>query len=210
MFRIYFISDSTLTPSEPPARPLLEAVRAGVEMVQVREKGRGAAENLALTREIVEAARERRTAVYVNGRADVALAAGASGVHLPASGLPTAAVRERWGSVLGIGRSTHSVAEARAAEKDGADYIVFGPVFETPSKAGYGAPAGLEGLARVLESVKIPVYAIGGIRPGNIGSIASMGVAGAAVISAIAGAPDRGAAVERLRDAVRRARGEFR
>lgn len=209
MFRIYFISDSTLTPSEPPARPLLEAIRAGVEMVQVREKGMGAAEALALTREIVAAARPGRSEVYVNGRSDIALAAGASGVHLTASGLPTGEVRRLWGGALRIGRSTHSVTEARDAEKQGADYVVFGPVFETPSKAAYGPPVGLDGLGEVLSSVKIPVYAIGGIRPENVGQVAALPVAGVAVISMVAKAPDRAAAIERLRDAARRARGEF-
>ncbi len=209
VFRIYFISDSAKVPSEPPSRPLVEAIEAGVEMVQIREKGWGAADVLVLTREVVAAARIRGTGVYVNGRADVALAGGASGVHLPAAGLPTAEVRRLWGKTLKIGRSTHSVAEAEAAEREGADYVVFGPVFETPSKAAYGKPLGLDGLAEVLRSVKIPVYAIGGIGPDNVGAVAAMPVAGVAVISTIAAAPDRAAAVERLRGAARRARGEL-
>lgn len=179
-------------------------------MVQIREKGRCAAEILDITREVVAEARSSRAEVYVNGRADIALAGGATGVHLPSEGLPTAAVARIWGGGLRIGRSTHSVAEAEAAERDGADFIVFGPVYATPSKAAYGPPAGLEALARVVRTVKIPVLAIGGIRPDNVGPVAVLPVAGAAVISAIAGAPDRGAAVERLRDAARRARGESR
>jgi len=208
VFRLYFISDSTLTPSEPPAQPLLEAVRAGVEMVQVREKSLTAREALAWSREIAAAATPGRTEVYVNGRFDIALAAGVGGVHLPSSGIPVGDVRRAAGEEFRIGCSTHSLSQAQAAEEAGADFIVFGPVYETPSKARYGSPVGLGALETVLTSVKIPVYAIGGIKPENVGPIAALPVAGAAVISAIAGARDRAAAVEKFRHAARRARGE--
>ncbi|HXI02522.1 MAG TPA: thiamine phosphate synthase [Candidatus Saccharimonadales bacterium] len=208
VFRLYFISDSSLCPTEPPARPLVEAVRAGVEMVQVREKAMSAAELLAMTREAAAAAGPVGAEVYVNGRLDIAAAAGASGVHLPSNGIPVAAVRAVAPEGMRIGRSTHSPAEAAAAQKDGADFVVFGPVFETPSKARYGPPAGLSALGETLRAVTIPVYAIGGIRPENIGRVAALPVAGAAVISAIAMARDRAAAVDSLRAAARRARGD--
>jgi thiamine-phosphate pyrophosphorylase len=207
VFRLYFISDSTLTPSEPPAQPLLEAIRAGVEMVQIREKSLGAGRVLDLCRDVVAAAADR-TEVYVNGRFDIARASGAGGVHLPVSGLPVSDVRRAAGTDLRIGCSTHSIPQALAAEAAGADFIVFGPVYQTPSKAKYGPPVGLGALEKVLTSVRIPVYAIGGIKPGNIGPIAALPVAGAAVISAIATARDRAAAVNMLRAAARRARGE--
>lgn len=208
MFRLYFISDSALTPTEPPAQPLVEAARAGVEMVQIREKSLAALELLSITREVVAAAGAGGTQIYVNGRFDIARAAGATGIHLPEGGIPAGDARRAGGAGLKIGCSTHSLSQAAAAEEAGADFIVFGPVYETPSKKRFGPPVGLAALEMVLTSVRIPVYAIGGIGPDNIGQVAALPVAGAAVISAIALARDRAAAVSRLRDAARRARGE--
>lgn len=208
MFRLYYISDSSLTPSETPAGPLVDAVGAGVEMVQVREKSLAARKVLAVTRKVVAAARGGGTEVYVNGRFDIARAAGATGVHLPVSGVPAAEVRRLCGEGIRIGCSTHSLSQAAAAQEAGADFIVFGPVYPTPSKAKYGPPLGLGALEQVLTKVKIPVYAIGGIGPDNVGAVAALPVAGVAVISAVATARDRRAAVNRLRDAARRARGE--
>jgi thiamine-phosphate pyrophosphorylase len=206
---IYFISDRSLAPREPAARPILEAVEAGVELVQVREKDLPAREVLALARAAVAAASGGPTEVLVNSRFDIAEAAGAAGVHLPVRGLRASDVR-RAGARPGlkVGVSAHSTAEAIAAEEDGADLVTFGPVFETPSKAAYGPPVGLGALREALAAVRIPVYALGGIRPGNVERVLELPVAGVAVVSAIAAAPDRRRAVEELRAAARRARGE--
>ena len=97
----------------------------------------------------------------INGRVDLALASGADGVHLPAQGLPAAPLRQRFGARVLLGRSTHRIAEVEAAAADGLDYVTFGPVFPTPSKARYGPPVGLERLERAC-GVGIPVYALGG------------------------------------------------
>lgn len=208
VLRLYFISDRTLTPAEPPAGALVDAIRAGVDMVQVREKDLGARDLLDVVRCAVEAARGTPAAVMVNSRFDVALAARADGVHLPASGLAAADVRRASKGMLRIGVSTHSLDEARAAMAQGADFITFGPVFDTPSKRRYGPPAGLERLREVVANVALPVYALGGIKPANVEKVIEIPVAGVAVISAIACAVDRARAVESFRAAARRVRGE--
>jgi thiamine-phosphate pyrophosphorylase len=138
----------------------------------------------------------------VNDRLDVALAARAAGVHLPAAGLPIALVRRHAGTRFLVGRSVHSAAEAREAEKAGADYLVCSPVFETPGKAAFGDPLGPETVGRVAAAARIPVWAIGGIDAGNAATIAGLPIAGVAVIRAIAAAPDPEAAARALRAAL--------
>jgi len=208
VFRLYFISDRRLTPSEPPERPLVEALDAGVDMVQVREKDLDAAEVLRIARAVSAHAAGTASEVYVNSRFDIAAAAGADGVHLPASGLGAGEVRRAAPAGIKIGVSTHSAEEVRAAAGAGADFVTFGPVFDTPSKRIYGPPVGLAALKEAAGSSGIPVYAIGGIHSGNLEQVLDLPVAGVAVISAIARAADRRAAVEALREAGRRSRGE--
>ena len=124
--------------------------------------------------------------VLVNDRLDVALAANAAGVHLGEKSLPLEAVTE-WRRSTGrldflVGVSCHSLESARAAERGGADYIFFGPVFATPSKAAFGAPQGIDRLREVCASVKIPVIAIGGVNLENARVCLSAGAGGAAAI----------------------------
>lgn len=160
---------------------LEELAEAGVDGVQVREKAlpdRELWELASLARQVF-----RHRIVLVNGRADVAFASGADGVHLPADGVPVAAVRAAWGPALAIGRSTHREEEVAAAARDGADFVTFGPVFATPSKAAWGAPAGLARLAAVA-SRSLPVIALGGIAPERLEAVAAAGAWGVAGIRA--------------------------
>jgi thiamine-phosphate pyrophosphorylase len=186
-------------------RPLAEVVRAalagGVDAVQIREKDLPGGALLSLAREIVEAAGSARgrPVVLVNDRLDVALAAHAAGVHLPSDGLPVAAARARTGKKFLIGRSVHSAAEARQAEKEGVDYVIFGPVFATPSKASYGEPLGPAALKKAVESVRIPVYAIGGVQAGNVAELRGIRIAGVAAITALVAAADPAQAAAELR-----------
>jgi thiamine-phosphate pyrophosphorylase len=151
--------------------------RAGIGAVQIREKDLD-------DRDLYDLARLARTALppatrlLVNGRLDVALAAGADGVHLPADGVPVGALRKRFGGGALIGRSTHTVEEVERARDEGADYVTFGPVFPTPGK---GAPVGLEGLARAA-ATGVPVLALGGVTLGRFGELAGAGAAGVAAI----------------------------
>jgi len=186
-------------------RPLIDLVRAaiagGADLVQLRQKELGGAELLRLAREAVAAAKEAggRCRVLINDRLDVALAAKAPGLHLPAEGLPIDPIRPHAPRRFLIGRSVHSLPEARRADQEGADYLLFGPVFETPSKAGLGPPHGPAGLRKVVESVRRPVWAIGGINRETVASIREIPIAGVAAIAAVFGAPDPAAAIRELR-----------
>lgn len=158
-------------------------------MVQIRERDLSARELYSLTEAIMPEARARNARVLVNDRADVAACAEA-GVHLTTRSLPARTVREVFGSGMTIGVSTHSIEEAVAAEQGGADFIVFGPVFETESKRGFGPPVGVDALRMVSERVTIPVVALGGIKPGNFHKALGAGAAGVAAISMFAESED--------------------
>jgi thiamine-phosphate pyrophosphorylase len=159
----------------------LDAVgQAQVPAVQLREKE---LDDRALY-ELAVAARRRLPAacrLLINGRADVAIAAGADGVHLPVAGLPAAQLRRCHGERLLIGCSTHHRDEVLAAREAGADYVTFGPVFATPSKAAYGPPPGLAGL-RTVTGLGIPVLALGGMTGERFAAAAAAGARGAAAI----------------------------
>jgi thiamine-phosphate pyrophosphorylase len=150
---------------------------AGIDAVQLREKDlddRGLYDLARLARTVLPPS----VRLLVNGRLDVALAAGADGVHLPADGVPVGALRARFGKDVLIGRSTHSVEEVERARDERADYVTFGPVFATPGK---GAPVGLAGLARAA-AVGVPVFALGGVTLERFGDLAGAGAAGVAAI----------------------------
>ena len=165
------------------------AIDAGVDWIQVREKDLSGRELLHLVQEAVAAACGTRTKILVNDRLDVAIAARAAGVHLGTESLPVRAVAawrdshttESTSNFL-IGASCHSLEQAQSAEQDGADYIIFGPVFETPSKASFGPPQGIERLHKVCGHIKIPVLAIGGVNPANASECILAGAAGIAAI----------------------------
>lgn len=179
------------------------ALRGGVDWVQVRDKSAAAGELYALALDLLPRCRRAGAGLLVNDRVDVALAAGADGVHLARKSLPVAAARPLLpGRLLGV--SVHSLAEAVAAARAGADYLTFGSVFPTRSHPGQ-APAGPEALAEVVAAVDVPVLAIGGITPANVAAVLATGAAGVAVISSILEEPDPAAAAARLREALERA-----
>ena len=151
------------------------AVQDGVDMIQVREKDLEARDLYDLVCRVRDAAAGSGTKVLVNDRLDIALAAAIEGVHLPASGLPAARVRP---FVRLLGCSTHTLPEALQAEQDGADFVFFGPVFETPGKS----PVGLAALSEVARGVRIPVLAIGGITLENAAHAVEAGASGIAAI----------------------------
>jgi thiamine-phosphate pyrophosphorylase len=190
-FRALAISDRRSLPDGDLAGWLGRLSRIGLAetlAVQIREKDLD-------DRTLYDLARLARSALppparlLVNGRIDIALAAGADGAHLPADGPPAAALRARFGPRFGprfgsdilLGVSTHQLEEVEQARADGADYVTFGPVWATPSKARFGPPVGLEALARVAR-LGIPVYALGGVTLDRLGEVASAGAAGVAGI----------------------------
>jgi thiamine-phosphate pyrophosphorylase len=195
-FRLCFVTDGTAT--DVVAR----ACAAGLRAVQFRNKtalGKAAWETARRLREITAASGAR---LLVNERADVARAVGAEGVHCPEEGLPADAARHVMSAGAWVGASSHSVDAARRAVAEGADYVFFGPVFDTPSKAVFGKPLGLAALRDVCDDIDIPVFAIGGVTPDNARACINHGAHGLAVISAIAGAPDVDAAVGSFREVI--------
>jgi thiamine-phosphate pyrophosphorylase len=153
--------------------------------VQVREKDLTSRELIVLVEEAVRATKEPGMGgarVVVNDRVDVALAAGADGAHLAAHSMPAQVVRRFVPRAFVIGVSCHSLDEAIAAESGGADYLVLGPVFETPSKLGYGPPLGLAKLRDVTSRIRIPVLALGGITVDRVRSCLEAGASGIAGI----------------------------
>lgn len=230
-----YVTDSSALEGGVAALPgvMAAALRAGVDWIQIREKHMPARQLVELARAALQDAlagadlqigppvqeadagwsKDRplqKPRILVNDRLDVALAAGAHGVHLGGGSLPVAEVRawlRREGARLNVaedflvGRSCHSLEEAQQAERDGASYIIFGPVYATPSKARYGAPQGIERLAEVCGAVRIPVLAIGGITVENAGGCLRGGAAGIAGIRLFQQALDMADVVTRLRQA---------
>jgi thiamine-phosphate pyrophosphorylase len=162
------------------------AARAGVHLVQVRERHLDGRLLTAFVRRCVEAVRGSRARVLVNDRLDVALAAGAHGVHLRAESMPAARIRPFCPPGFVVGRSVHARDEAmRVAAEGGLDYLLFGTVFRSPSKPGQ-APAGAGALAGVAGAVAVPVLAVGGVSPDNVNEVAAAGAAGLAAIGLFA------------------------
>ena len=194
------ISDRTRLRGRRLEEVASQAVDGGVHVVQLREKDLSGRElyELAIT---LHAVLRGRALLLVNDRLDVALAAGADGVHLPEQSLPGKAVREIAGDACIVGRSVHGVESAVRAEGDGADFVVVGAVYETASKPGM-APAGVELVRAVGEAVRLPVIAVGGVSAGNVGDVVRAGADGVAVIGAIMDADDPKHAAERLRRAL--------
>ncbi|MDI3317062.1 MAG: thiamine phosphate synthase [Bacillota bacterium] len=180
---------------------LAEAVAAGVRWIQIREKTAPAQALFRFGRALQTDPRTRAAALLVNDRADVAMALSAAGVHLARKSLPVGPVRRFLPQAMLVGASVHSRQEALEAAEAGADYVTFGPVFPTRSHPGQ-AGQGLEALAEVVEAVRLPVLAIGGITPENVGRVLATGAAGVAAIGAVLEAPSPGAATRRLLDAI--------
>jgi thiamine-phosphate pyrophosphorylase len=181
--KLCYITDRHALEPLPLLSRVQDAIRAGLDLVQIREKDLATRPLLALVHAAVQAARDRSTQVIVNDRLDVALAGGAGGVHMGAQSTPARVVRERVPPGFLVGVSCHSLWDALAAEADGADYIVLGPVFETLSKLRYGPPLGLEKLREAAAQVKIPVLALGGITVAHVPDCLSAGASGIAGIS---------------------------
>jgi thiamine-phosphate pyrophosphorylase len=173
------------------------AIAGGARVVQVRIKAAPAGEVLDASRRVVAIA-AGRALVLVNDRADLALLSGADGVHLGDEDLPVAEARRLLGPELLVGRTTRTLDEARAAIRDGADHVGYGPIFPSRTKPLALAPRGLEGLREVAGALGAPVVAISGIELSNVGDVARAGAACAAVVDAVFGAGDPAANAARL------------
>jgi thiamine-phosphate pyrophosphorylase len=191
VIRLYLI-----TPPEGDPLPALEAALAvlprGTIGVQLRQPGLPPRELLARCRAVREVCARFGAALLVNDRADVALAAGADGVHLPGRGISVADARKLGFALVGV--SAHSPGDVARAARDGADFAVFAPVYQTPGKSAQGETA----LSRACRASPIPVLALGGIDPGNAPRCLAAGARGVACIRSVLGAPDPAAAALRL------------
>jgi thiamine-phosphate pyrophosphorylase len=185
-FKLYLITDRKFFKAQCLMYIAIEsALEAGVQYIQLREKDLSTRELFNMAVWIRELTKEYDAKLFINDRVDVALSADADGVHLGRKSIPAHAVRKISGSKLMIGVSTHSIDEATEAEKDGADFITLGPVYETPSKLKYGKPVGIDMIRKVKSQVSIPVLAIGGIKLDKVKEVKEAGADGIALISAI-------------------------
>ncbi|MEM4233095.1 MAG: thiamine phosphate synthase [Thermoplasmata archaeon] len=188
-FNLYLVTDRHQTGEKPLLKAVELALKGGVRAVQLREKDLGTRDLLKLAYDMRELTLKYDARLFINDRVDIAIAVDADGVHLSQTSMPPYAVRRFAGRLI-IGVSAHSLGEAVKAERFGADFITLGPIFETPSKAPYGKPLGIETLSEVVNTVHLPVFAIGGIKLQHIQEVMARGAAGIALISGILAAPE--------------------
>ena len=197
-FDLYLITDRNLTLGRDLVWVIEKALDGGVKAVQLREKDLSGKELFLLAERINRLCQRYQAQLFINDRVDVALAVDAAGVHLGESSMPVVAARYLLGTHRSIGVSTHSLDGAQKAVQAGADFIVFGPVYFTPSKADFGAPQGVKALQVIVENISLAVYAIGGINAENLRDTKSVGTRGVALISAIMSADDPKLTAQRL------------
>jgi thiamine-phosphate pyrophosphorylase len=181
--KLCYITDRHALEPKPLLPRIVDAVAAGIDLIQIREKDLATRELISLVSAAVERARGTNTRIVVNDRLDVALALGAAGVHLGTRSLPAQAVRACVPAEFLVGVSCHSLGEALEARAAGADYLVLGPIFPTPSKLSFGPPLGLATLQQVANQVKIPILALGGISVERAKPCLAAGATGIAGIS---------------------------
>lgn len=197
--RLYVVTDRQQTAGRPLEEVVAAAARGGAGMVQLREKDLTARELYDLGARLQSLLAPHGIPLLINDRLDVAQALDAAGVHLAGHSLSPSHARRVLGPDKLLGVSTHSLRDARQVMREGVDFIVFGPVFDTPSKRPYGAPQGLQRLAEVVAHVTCPVIAIGGIDTDNLPRVLQTGAHGVAMIRAVLAAPDPCQAAQRLR-----------
>ncbi len=200
--RLLVVTDRHQTKDRPLVSVLAQALKAGNPTIQIRERDLCAKELFALTGEIAHLAAAAGSQVLMNDRIDVALSFDGIGIHLRSDSIPVAVARRLIGPNRLLGVSVHSLSEAVEAERGGADYIVLGPIYATPSKQIYGPPLGLATLEQTVRAVRVPVVGIGGVTAGRARDMRAAGAFGVAVITAVLGADNVDAATRALSDAV--------
>ncbi len=197
-FDLYLVTDRNQTGGRALLWVLEQALDGGVKAIQLREKDLSGRDLFSLAEKVGKLCQAYNAALFINDRIDVALAVDAAGVQLSQTSLPIVTTRALLGPQKIIGASTHSLQEAREAEQNGADFVLFGPVYFTTLKTAYGAPQGLPALKTIVDNISLPVYAIGGIKPENIESTNKLGVRGVALISAIVSAESPKEAAQKM------------
>jgi thiamine-phosphate pyrophosphorylase len=197
-FDLYLVTDRSQTGGRDLLWVLEQALDGGIQAIQLREKDLPGRDLFLLAEKTRKLCQAYGAALFINDRIDVALASDADGVQLGTASIPVGSARALLGPQKLIGVSTHSLAEVRKAEQSGADFLLFGPVYFTPSKAAYGAPQGLTALKAIVDNSSLPVYAIGGIGSENVEAVKNIGVGGVALISAIISAQNPKEATEKI------------
>ena len=203
-FDLYLVTDRNQTHGRDLLWVLESALDGGVEAIQLREKDLGGGELFSLAEAARKLTQRYHARLLINDRIDLALAVDADGVQLGKASLPIETARSLLGPRKLLGASSHSLEEAQEAERNGADFILFGPVYFTPSKAPYGSPQGLAALKKVVEKISLPIYAIGGIKPENIADARCAGVRGVALISAVMSAAEPRDATKKMLNLLKR------
>ncbi len=187
-FRLYLVTDRQQTAGRPLLAVIERAVDAGLRAVQLRERDLSSRELLVLAQDFQRQIPDAH--LFINDRADLVAAVDCRGVHLRESSLPTPVVRGLLRPEQLLGRSVHSIEGVIVAEREGADFVVLGPIYETPSKQAYGPPLGIRTLERAAGSARIPIFAIGGITAVRAGDVRRAGGFGVAVLSSILSTSD--------------------
>jgi thiamine-phosphate pyrophosphorylase len=182
--QVYLITDFMRIGKSRFLGALEEALQGGVRSLQLREKSLNSKDLLTLALEVKPLVQRYNAKLFINDRADIAVMAGADGVHLTEASVQASEVKNNFPELI-VGVSTHSLEGARLAETQGADFITFSPIYETPSKTSYGPPQGLDPLRQVTQSARLPVLALGGITLHRVPECLEHGAFGVAVISDI-------------------------
>jgi thiamine-phosphate pyrophosphorylase len=207
-FHLYVITGEQFHPQRHYLEVIEEALQGGADIVQLREKNKTKQELLKMAKELKSLTTKYGVPFIVNDHIDIALAVDAEGIHLGQDDLPLAEARKIMGPEKIIGISTHALQEAIEAEKNGADYIGVGPVFETKSKVDVVDPVGLDYVREVASNTTIPFVAIGGIKLHNLESVLTAGAKRICVISAIVGAEEVKRSTEEFSQKIKAVRGE--
>jgi thiamine-phosphate pyrophosphorylase len=200
--RLFLVTDRHQTKGRPLVPLLQRVLRAAAPAIQLRERNLSARELVTLALELQAVTASRRSQLLINDRIDVALALEGVGVHLRSNSLPVSVARQVLGTQRLLGISVHAVEEAVQLESQGADYIVLGPIYETPSKQMFGPPLGIHTLERACRLVRLPIIGIGGVTAARAREMRRAGAFGVAVITAVLGAADVESATRELLDAV--------
>lgn len=208
LLRVYLVTDPDMPGDLGLVGTCRKAMEAGVRIVQLRDKKASTRSLVATAEELLKATRESSALLLVNDRVDVAMAAGADGVHLGQDDMPAADARRLLGPEAVIGVSVRTREEAELARSQGADYLAANLVFPTETKTDLPSPLGLEGVARLRRSTRLPLVAIGGIDHRNAADVVRVGADGVAVVSAIMASNKPGRAAARLLAAVEGAVGD--
>ena len=184
-FKLYAITDRHQCAPTLLIDVVSELLDAGIAALQLREKDLNDTELMQLAQPIAELCRNYEAKLFINTNTDVALEVGAAGVHLPADAESVEKVKARTDDSLYVGCSVHSLDAAQKREMEGADFVTYSPIYRTASKPGYGPAVGVACLTAMAESIKLPVFALGGITPARVAECLTAGAFGVAVMSGV-------------------------